>query len=529
MKAQSAITNDEQICGITVKAIQLYYPQMKKISLYLAGFLLLATLFLTSCDSVYRTDVQKLISPSALPYLKKSKMIQVSSSDTSGGNVDKITIEAGKKVSIIDVEGPGVIVRMWFSVKSPDPFYLRRIIIRMYWDNEKNPSVEVPFGDFFGCGFRYSKYMSQYLGMTGDGFICYFPMPFERQARIEIINETRQDIEDFYYQVNYQKFEGALETDVAYFHAFWNRSVRTDYDSNYVLFKTEGKGHIVGVNMNIQSYDGALNYVEGDEMVYVDGEKKPSIKGTGTDDFFSSGGNFQSGEFFGPFNGLIYKNDTLGQIAAYRLFVSDQISFRKNIKFTVEHGHANKKTADYSSTVYYYQLSRGTALPSLEKAGQRIPLRIVKPEKMIEAEKVQLKLGGLRSKIVDLSDEGADWSGNRHLEIESRDGSDFDMILPGLEDKPYKAVLYYTVGPTFGNADISVNGISEGSLRGYSPYILPSGKITLHGIPDPSGTMTLRFRITGKDEASGGYYIGLDGIYLIPSDETVSHANGSKP
>ncbi|MCX6267205.1 MAG: DUF2961 domain-containing protein, partial [Bacteroidetes bacterium] len=261
----------------------------------ISGFILLFGLI--SCNTGYRTDIQHLLSPAALPYLKNCKLIQVSSFDSSDGNNDRISIGPGKKVTIFNTEGPGMIVRMWFAVDSRDPYFLRRIVIRIFWDNEPKPSVEVPIGDFFGCGFKYNQYISQYLGMTSGGYVCYFPMPFERAARIEIANETRQEIFGFFYQVDYQKFEGALESDVAYFHAQWNRSIRTNYDSNFVILNAEGKGHLVGVNLNLQSYDGGLGFLEGDEMIYIDGEKKPSIHGTGTEDYFSAGWYFNKGEF----------------------------------------------------------------------------------------------------------------------------------------------------------------------------------------------------------------------------------------
>ncbi len=161
---------------------------MRKISILSLTFLVL--FIATACNMGNRENIAGLIDPSELPYLKNSKMIQVSSLDTSGGNDDHLTVAPGKKVNILDVEGPGLITRIWLAVESPDPYYLRRIIIRMYWDNETKPSVEVPLGDFFGNGFTYRQYTSQYLGMTGGGFICYFPMPFESNARIEITNET---------------------------------------------------------------------------------------------------------------------------------------------------------------------------------------------------------------------------------------------------------------------------------------------------------------------------------------------------
>jgi hypothetical protein len=419
-------------------------------------------------------------------------------------------------VTIFNAEGPGMIVRMWFSVNSRDPYFLRRIVMRIYWDNEPRPSVEVPFGDFFGSGFRYRQYVSQFLGMTSGGYICYFPMPFERSARIEITNETRQEIDGFLYQIDYQKFEGALESDVAYFHAQWNRSIRTNYDSNFVLLRAEGKGHLVGVNLNIQSYDGKLAFLEGDEMIYVDGEKRPSVQGTGTEDFFSGGWYFSQGEFSGPYGGLIYKNDSLGQVAAYRHHILDPVPFKKSIRVTMEHGHGNQEVADYSSTVYWYQMEPHKPFPRFPIAGQRIPLRIVKPVRMYEAEKLNFKLEGLKSKVVDMSDYGPEWGENRQIVIEARNKSTFELNINGLRESVYDLDLYYSKGPENGNAEIFVNGIKAGVISGYSPHILPNGKVTLAGLKTTTGSVNIHFSVTGKDDLSKGYFVGLDGISMTP-------------
>jgi hypothetical protein len=483
----------------------------------LSGILVLFVLLgLSSCNTGYRTDIQQLLSPGALPYLKNCKLIQVSSADTSGGNNDRISIAPGKKATIFNVEGPGMIVRMWFAIDSRDPYFLRRVVIRIYWDGESKPSVEVPFGDFFGCGFKYKQYISQYLGMTSGGYVCYFPMPFESSARIEIVNETRQEIYGFYYQVDYQKFEGALHSDVAYFHAQWNRSIRTNYDSNFVMLKAEGKGHLVGVNLNLQSYDGKLGFLEGDEMIYVDGEKRPSIHGTGTEDYFSSGWYFNTGEFAGPYSGLIYKNDSLGQVAAYRLNILDPIPFKKNIRVTIEHGHGNQDIADYSSTVYWYQLEPHSPFPHFPIAGQRVPLRIVKPARMFEAEKLAFNLEGLKSRVVDMSDYGPEWGENKQILIEARDKSSFHLDINGLRESLYDMDLYYSKGPDYGNADIYVNNLKAGTISGYSPHILPNGKVTLTGLKTLTGSVEFRFAVTGKDPLSKGYQIGLDGVSMVP-------------
>lgn len=477
---------------------------------------LLSLYFLISCNSGNRADIERLLSPAALPYLKQSKLIQVSSHDTSGGNEDHIIIPAGKRVTILNVEGPGMITRMWFKVDSPDPYFLRRIVIRIYWDEETKPSVEVPFGDFFGNGFKYQSYISQYLGMTSGGYICYFPMPFEQNARIEISNETNLDIYSFSYQIDYQKFEGALDREVGYFHAFWNRNIRTNYDSNYILLQTTGKGHIVGVNLNMQSYSGNLAFLEGDEMIYVDGEKKPAIYGTGTEDYFSGGWSFNQGEFAGPYNGLIYKDDSMGRIAAYRLYILDPIPFRKSIKFTIEHGHGNQEVADYSSTVYWYQIEPHKSFPAFKKAGQRIPLRIVKPSRFLEAENLKFELGGLKSKISDMSDYGPDWSNNKQLLISAHNSSSFKLILNGLKEPVYNLTLFYTKGPSYGNAEVFINNEKAGEIRGYSPYLLPDGKIMVNKLKNQGQVLDIKFIITGKEKNAQGYDIGLDGFSLDP-------------
>ncbi|MEI7983584.1 MAG: glycoside hydrolase family 172 protein, partial [Bacteroidota bacterium] len=430
--------------------------------------LILSILVLSSCNTGNLTDIQRLLSPAALPYLKSSKLIQVSSYDSTGGNNDRISIAAGKKATIFEVDGPGMISRMWFTIDSRDPYFLRRIVMRIYWDHETKPSVEVPFGDFFGTGFTYRPYISQYIGMTSGGYICYFPMPFERHARIEISNETLQEVYAFYYQIDYQKFEGALESDVAYFHAQWKRSIRTDYDSNYVILNAEGRGHVIGINLNMQSYDGSFGYLEGDEMVYVDGEKKPSIHGTGTEDFFSGGWYFSKNEFAGPYHGLIYKNDTTGRIAAYRLFIPDPIPFKKNIKFTIEHGHGNQEIADYSSTAYWYQMEPHSPFPPFPVGGLRIPIRLVKPARLIAAEKLKFQLNGLKSRVMDMSEFGPEWGDNKQILIEALDKSSFGLTLNGLKEARYDIILYYSLGPDYGDADIFINDEKTGEIKGYS-------------------------------------------------------------
>jgi hypothetical protein len=473
-------------------------------------------LLLTACDpSTNKADLQRLLSPASLPYTKKAKLFQVASTDSSGKNNDRITIPAGDTANILNVTGPGVITRIWFTVDSRDPDYLRKLVVRMYWDDETDPSVNVPLGDFFGCGFEYTPYVSQYLGMTSGGFICYFPMPFEKSARIDIVNETGQEVYAFYYQIDYFKLEGYLDRNVAYFHAYWNRSQRTDYDSNYTILKIDGHGHVVGVNLQMQSYNGHLGYLEGNEVIYVDGENKPSIVGTGTEDFFSGGWYFKQGEFSGPYHGVILKDDSLGRIAAYRLFVPDPIPFKKHILFTIEHGHDNKSIADYASTVYWYQLEDHLTLPALPKAGQRIPLRQVTPNSLKEAETLRFKKGNVVVETEDLSQIGPDWSGNKHLVFNTNKGDEIGLHLDRMFEKEYTIDIYYSKGPDYGNVDVWCQHKKMASMEGYAPELQAAGKISLEKIKPFHGHINLKFVVTGKDKAATGTAFALDGFDFI--------------
>ncbi len=126
----------------------------------------------------------------------------LSSYDTTGGNRDRYEIAAGDSVVLLDLEGPGVLRRIWITVASRDPHYLRRIAIRMYWDGEEEPSVSVPLGDFFGNGFEKTHYTALPMGISSGGFYTYLPMPFASHARIVAVNGTGRTVDAFYFNAD---------------------------------------------------------------------------------------------------------------------------------------------------------------------------------------------------------------------------------------------------------------------------------------------------------------------------------------
>lgn len=490
--------------------------KFRTILLFLSSWVILFSSLLS------QTQLEKIISPSNLPYLKKSKLIQISSYDTTGGNNDRINIHSGNTAVLADVEGPGVITRIWVTIDSRDPYFLRRILLRIYWDGEENPSVETPIGDFFGNGFQYTHYYSAFAGMTSGGYFCYLPMPFNKSARIEVVNQTGEEVYAFYYHIDYQKLEEPLDKDIAYFHAQWRRDIRTNNNENYLILDAEGEGHFVGVNMNMQPYKNSYWYLEGDEMIYVDGEQFPSVYGTGMEDYFTSGWYFKNGEYSAPYHGLIMKDDSTNRIVAYRYHIGDAVPFKKSIKVTIEHGHANEEIADFSSTAFWYQMEPHKKFEKIPNGNLRIPLRATIPNGLYEAENIKPSDCNLQFNVEDMSEYGPEWSGLKQLSVKGEKENDmFSLNIPESEENAYNITLFYTTGPNYGDVEIFNELNKIGVFSGYNKDVMPGGKIELPNVKSGKDNTKLSIKISGKDKKSSGYAVGLDGFKLVPVREYI--------
>jgi len=151
------------------------------------------------------------------PYVLK----RVSSADPTGGNADFRPIEPGATLTILDVDGPGVLTHIWFTLYDPEPYHLKKLILRMYWDNESSPSVETPLGDFFGLGLGdYHVWESELLSAANDRALnSFFPMPFQKHARIALTNDGKGRVFSFYFNLDYRALSKPLPADTLYFHA----------------------------------------------------------------------------------------------------------------------------------------------------------------------------------------------------------------------------------------------------------------------------------------------------------------------
>ncbi len=324
----------------------------------------------------------------ALMFLRSHRNRRVSSYDMTGANADFRVLYPGEKRIIASLDGPGIIRHIWMTLGCEEPAYLRRIVVRMFWEDEGDPSVEAPIGDFFGLGHAKTTYFSSLpLSMFDRGFNCFFPMPFSKRARIEVQNECSDCPLILYFYIDYETHD-ELPEGVATFHTQWRREnpcravqlpgeQNVDGKENYVILEAQGQGHYVGCHLNIDALSPGW-WGEGDDMFFIDGEKwPPAIHGTGTEDYFCGAWDFNmlKQTFWTPYYGYHLKgnDDFTGKHSMYRYHIEDPIVFRRSILFSIEHGHANDMGHDYSSTAYWYQAEPHKKTVDLPRVDLRLP------------------------------------------------------------------------------------------------------------------------------------------------------------
>lgn len=322
---------------------------------------------------------------------------RASSTDPKGGNADARRVAPGETYTVLDVDGPGTIAHIWFTIADNEPYSLKRIVLRMYWDGETNPSVEAPIGDFFGLGLgEYHTWQSEMLSVGNNNSLnCFFPMPFAHHARITVTNEGEQPILALYYNIDYRTYTHPLPSGTLYFHAEYNQAqpnhgwtndwktngdplvnnkTNLDGKDNYVWMTAKGHGQYVGVTMSVlQNQD--MWWGEGDDMFFIDGSKTPQIDGTGSEDYFLGAWDFGGH----PFSYQLYGAPVVGRELAgsrssvYRFHLAQPIPFEKSFKATIEHGHANARSDNFYSVAYWYQAEPHEPLPPLPPVEQRLP------------------------------------------------------------------------------------------------------------------------------------------------------------
>lgn len=297
-----------------------------------------------------------------------------------------IVIKSKTTYTIAEMEGPGSIQHIWMTPTGN----WRYTIIRIYWDDETTPSVEVPVGDFFCMGWgKYSPLQSLAVVVNpGSAFNCYWPMPFRKKCKITMENIADKDMY-LYYQVDYILTE--VPTDAAYFHAQFHRTNPLPYKQDYVLLDgIKGRGQYVGTYLAVGITNNGW-WGEGEIKFYMDDDTKfPTICGTGTEDYFCGSYDFDTRkkndagvestnytEFCSPYTGMpqVIRGDghydVMQRFGLYRWHITDPIRFDRNLKVTIQSlgwrndGRYLPQQNDMASVVFWYQTEPHAPFPKL--------------------------------------------------------------------------------------------------------------------------------------------------------------------
>ncbi|MEN6454494.1 MAG: glycoside hydrolase family 172 protein [Prolixibacteraceae bacterium] len=288
-----------------------------------------------------------------------------------------IIIKPGQTFTLAEIDGSGAIQHIWMTPTGNWKFS----IIRIYWDDEKEPSVECPVGSFFAMGWNeYAPLNSLAVCVNpGSAFNCYWPMPFRKKCRITMENVNDQDEMRLYYQIDYTLTD--VPADAAYFHAQYRRTNPNTTSDYTIVDNIKGKGQFVGVYLALGVNNNGW-WGEGEIKFFIDGDSKfPTICGTGTEDYFCGSYNFdrngQYKEFCTPYAGLhqvirpdgTYKAQQ--RFGLYRWHIVDPVRFEKDLKITIQDlgwrhgGRYLPQQSDISSVAFWYQTDPHTKFPQL--------------------------------------------------------------------------------------------------------------------------------------------------------------------
>lgn len=289
-----------------------------------------------------------------------------------------VRVESGEIFTLADIEGPGAIQHIWMTITGN----WRHSIIRIYWDDQEQPSVECPIGHFFCAGWNcFSQVSALPINVNpGKAFNSYWEMPFKKHCRITIEN-INKFVVPIYYQIDYTLTE--VPEYSAYFHAQFRRENSVQYAIPYtILDGVKGEGNYVGTYMALSPKSGAW-WGEGEVKFYFDGDKEfPTITSTGLEDYFCGAYDFMTNKQYTPFTNLYcglpqvilpdgrYQSET--RLGLYRFHITDPIRFKKSLKVTAQDLGWNSdgtryaaRQDDISTCAYWYQTLPTAPFPKL--------------------------------------------------------------------------------------------------------------------------------------------------------------------
>jgi D-arabinan exo alpha-(1,3)/(1,5)-arabinofuranosidase (non-reducing end) len=456
---------------------------------------------------------------------------------------DAQTIAAGKSKELIGLATDNSQIIKYLEIRlsgvKDKAAALRSLVVIGTFDGAKTPQIWCPLGDFFGSAPGANTYQSIPLAVSQKEdevmLSCFWCMPFEKSASFEVHNFGTQDVTVravVYYLPKY------LWTDRSmYFHAKWRTAdmkTRPFHDWTYCDLK--GKGVFVGDVLSLMSPVGAW-WGEGDEKIFVDGEKFPSWFGTGSEDYY--GYAWSNPEpFQHPYHNQTRCDGkgtgaTRGNTSVNRFHILDAIPFEKSFRFDMEVWHWDPNvTVNYAATSYWY--ARPDATDDFEPVDAAVLEHIPAAPPLPPPFKIKGALEGEALKVLGKSSDfplgpqdlrsfqEGKWSGDAHLWGQPRKAGEWaDLQVPVPADGKYEIIAYLTKARDYGVIQFSLDGKPLGKpIDGYEPEkVVSTGPISLGTLELKKGNAVLRVEAVGTNDKSTGirYMWGLDCVVLKPA------------
>ncbi|HEY6067044.1 MAG TPA: glycoside hydrolase family 172 protein, partial [Thermoanaerobaculia bacterium] len=476
---------------------------------------------------------------SRLPEPKDFKALRSSSNNPDPeSNDDSKRPIPGETITLADLTGPGVVTHIWLTVAANEYGWPRLLRLRVYYDGSQTPSVDAPVGDFFAVGHGFERPVESLVvraSSEGRSRNSYWPMPFRRSCRITVTNEGRRRVSNLYYHVDWKKVR-ALPAGTGYFHARYRQALPTSGGAPYEVLSVRGRGHYVGTVYSVVQAEAGW-FGEGDDLFSVDGERRPSIEGTGTEDYFNDAWGLRVGT--GPYAGASVAEGTgLGsRMTAYRWHLTDPIPFTSSLKFLFEHrgwtfnadgsvkSASGERTDLISSVAYWYEVGIAKDQPEPPYGAARLPQGNAE---QIEVENALGDAKGEKGKVSvskdlfwskDVLFFAAEGPGARlEVPFEVADEGEYELVTQVAQSFDYGTYSVLLDGKPVQSAELEhepgADVLPTGQLDGYKPETYVGLDLLLGWPRLAKGRHVVTFVCTGKAEASRGYNLGVDNLIL---------------
>ncbi len=244
---------------------------------------------------------------------------------------------------------------------------LRTLVVRLYWDGNHEPSVDVPFGALFGNMWHEMQYGSIGFGMASNVYRLSFPMPFRSGARLSVLNQGDIPVQ---LAVAVDSGVDTPQDTHGYFHAGWRKSLASQAGIPHTILQAEGQGKYIGCILGVIDLNNSWWSLESDEHIYVDGETEPSWRGTGLEDYFN-GGWYYGNALASPLHGIPFKAQY--RTVQYRIHLNDPVAFKSSINMEFERGPRHVSHAEKESVSFYYLARPASADSRLHHPAFRRP------------------------------------------------------------------------------------------------------------------------------------------------------------